>query len=123
MIYQNKTNPQNLFLEKQKNASLLSLFTNYDKHKIKKKASLYFRVLKKQEKRLKAHKNKQTRFKTQPSLRTPSCVLNKLFVREKKVQKQKSHVCKFYAEHTNLCFKRRRLVGYSSHGDTVSKHF
>lgn len=50
MIYKNKRQSQNLSLYKQRDPSLFEIFSDYDKHKKKKKAGIYFRIKKKEEK-------------------------------------------------------------------------
>ena len=131
MIYKNKTQSQNCSLIKQIEPSLLSLFSNYDKRKQKKKAALYFRILLKKEKkikRMKHHKNKiiqiqKIEMEQGNVLFSPEVKKShNLLIKTRTEDQRQLFEYKFYENCKSLSSKSRRVVGYSFHGDIFARH-
>ena len=130
-MYKNKTQSQNCSLVKQIEPSLLSLFNNYDKRKQKKKASLYFRILLKKEKKIKRLNQYKSKIRQiqrietdqEKDLFSPKFKKSHVLLIRRLTKDQRQLLeCKFYESCKSLSSKSRRLVGYTFHGDIFARH-
>lgn len=124
MIYINKIQPRNLSLYKQKDPSFLTVFKDYDKHKLKKKAGFYFRMIIKEKIYAKKipHKKVQKE-KELPISDSKILTSSRVFSVRNSENKNQLFECKFYEDVAGFTSRSRRIVGYTSHGDLFTRHF